>query len=1204
MTGNSPETSGAAQSSRQPTSSGMPSRSQPVADATIEKRHKRNLPAGLAMLSVLAALLAVGAWLAVGHLADSAQRVKDRTTPSDERVIVLAEVPADATAPAGTRVVIGSGEMKLIGTVEAVEPAATGSPDRIDIRLRMFAEAPATIDSDTPADVITGSSGMLQMLTAWFTPQRIGELVKELEQETGEVQQGFAQIIARLRVLASKHFDPAIADELFEDPVVRRELMGGFRRSLLRGWNGDRLFSLVADHPEVQQMLGTMQNDVVLRQGMQRVGTGMLDRVLTTAEERFAAPHAANTANRQRQEVVGWIASAVKLLTGLGGNLGGVPAPVTSYAVKPAIDWGATQVGQAFFPTTETHELYREALQSAVRTELPAVVRNRLPTELAELSEWASRHRSELGDKAIKIVEDAIAGSDLAGGLTLWVTNVATNGSLIDYLRSKKFTNGARPADISERWNNLLADAMNDDGLAQALEVMASRLTTMMGRWSGRILLNPQGTGPSPILIATLRELLSGRQTQLVVLYPSAAATAPNTTRIDWIPVGLRARWNALPLTRRDALRKLPGTARELLLALPEFQRVRVENWPVERIVATGHLRVPQRGQLLAMSDMEREALFALPTDLLSTAIAVDTPARQVLLAMNASERAQLVRFGAQEREWMLVQPEPVRVAVIELVGRADAIKSTMSLPAALLEVLSELPDVRLRLLFLRTPEAVRERTRLMNAADRVRLIELSPLQQQVWLALDSGPLKGAYLSLEPEQRVRVDGLPIDLQATFLGIAQPLRLKALDRLNTPALFQMWFRLAPSVRGDALALPDQQLSYACSLPTAQLQEAFLHASEGERTRLAGLSPALLAQLLRMTSTETAMFWRLPVASRQEFASAPLPVRGAAASCDDVKDALALLSLEPRVRLVASLLADASERDSYIRAGRREQLAGVDASGLSPALWQRVLSDSVLAPDFILHHVELLNHRAVLIFRNARFAQSISVDAEQPSAPECEFVLVPGGEFTMGSPTDEVGRVANEEPQLKVTISPFLLARTEVTQGVWAGLTKGTDLPSAPSKTVQPKGPANQINWVEVDAWSRHVGLRLPSEAEWECACRAGTTSAYSFDAAELEAYANAGSGGIRPVAALRPNGFGLFDMHGNVWEWCADSLQPTLEGAPTDGKPWVVLPANKRVYRGGAFDHTVGFARSASRAGSTPLLRSDNLGFRPACSIAE
>ncbi len=225
----------------------------------------------------------------------------------------------------------------------------------------------------------------------------------------------------------------------------------------------------------------------------------------------------------------------------------------------------------------------------------------------------------------------------------------------------------------------------------------------------------------------------------------------------------------------------------------------------------------------------------------------------------------------------------------------------------------------------------------------------------------------------------------------------------------------------------------------------------------------------------------------------------------------------------------------------------------------------------------------------------------------------FILVPGGTFRMGSPEDEEGRFPTEGPLRTVTVKPFLLAKTELTQGAWRAAMK-----SAPWRGVNyarwgESFPATDISWDDTQAFCKRTGLRAPSEAEWEYACRAGTTTRFSYgddetilgDYAWIEANTwDIGERYVRRVASKKPNPWGFYDMHGHVWEWCEDHWHPNYEGAPADGSPRLDSKARvpMRVQRGGSWLYGPWNCRSASRIRNVPGFRNGHLGFRPACSV--
>jgi formylglycine-generating enzyme required for sulfatase activity len=212
---------------------------------------------------------------------------------------------------------------------------------------------------------------------------------------------------------------------------------------------------------------------------------------------------------------------------------------------------------------------------------------------------------------------------------------------------------------------------------------------------------------------------------------------------------------------------------------------------------------------------------------------------------------------------------------------------------------------------------------------------------------------------------------------------------------------------------------------------------------------------------------------------------------------------------------------------------------------------------------------------------------------------KFVFIPAGTFQMGSTTGD----KDEQPVHQVTISkPFYMGETEVTQAQWKAV-MGTN-PSLFQGN--PTRPVEQVWWDDVQAFIRKLNekegvnlYRLPTEAEWEYAARAGTTTAYSFgdNASVLDQYAwykdNAGEK-THPVAQLKPNAWGLYDMHGNVWEWVQDWYQRYSAEAVAD--PQGPTSGTHRGRRGGAWNNLDQICRSANRYSVTGY-RDDFLGFR-------
>jgi len=211
---------------------------------------------------------------------------------------------------------------------------------------------------------------------------------------------------------------------------------------------------------------------------------------------------------------------------------------------------------------------------------------------------------------------------------------------------------------------------------------------------------------------------------------------------------------------------------------------------------------------------------------------------------------------------------------------------------------------------------------------------------------------------------------------------------------------------------------------------------------------------------------------------------------------------------------------------------------------------------------------------------------------------EMVFIPGGKFKMGSPESEKGR-DDIETEHEVTLTkPFYMGKYEVTQEQWESV-----MGKNPSDTKGAKLPVTDVSWEDCQEFIKKLnentkgGYRLPTEAEWEYACRAGTTTAYSFGDKIIPKDANYDSRINKSVevGSYKPNAFGLFEMHGNVWEWCEDWFGAYPEGALTDPKG--PATGERRVLRGGSFNLGVSFARSSIRYDFSPSNRFFLTGFR-------
>jgi formylglycine-generating enzyme required for sulfatase activity len=219
-------------------------------------------------------------------------------------------------------------------------------------------------------------------------------------------------------------------------------------------------------------------------------------------------------------------------------------------------------------------------------------------------------------------------------------------------------------------------------------------------------------------------------------------------------------------------------------------------------------------------------------------------------------------------------------------------------------------------------------------------------------------------------------------------------------------------------------------------------------------------------------------------------------------------------------------------------------------------------------------------------------------------ECpEMVVVPAGRFLMGSPPGEVGRFQDEGPQRWVDVPRFALGKFEVTQGEWLAV-MGIN-PSRFSSCGM-NCPVENVSWDEAKEFVRRLSFRtrqnyrLPSEAEWEYAARAGTTTAYFWGDLFDGGRANNNGRVTEPAGCCPANAFGLHDMHGNVREWVQDVWHDNYIGAPTDGSSWMTGgDLSRQVVRGGSWVDTPRYLRSAFRLRVTPGDRVSVTGFRVA-----
>ncbi len=249
--------------------------------------------------------------------------------------------------------------------------------------------------------------------------------------------------------------------------------------------------------------------------------------------------------------------------------------------------------------------------------------------------------------------------------------------------------------------------------------------------------------------------------------------------------------------------------------------------------------------------------------------------------------------------------------------------------------------------------------------------------------------------------------------------------------------------------------------------------------------------------------------------------------------------------------------------------------------------------------------------------------------EPLAPDIglEMVAIPSGKFMMGSPETEHDRYDDESPQHPVTIQqPFFIGKYPVTQTQWLVIANtpkiDRKLDPDPSNFKGDNRPVEQVSWEEAVEFcqrlSRETGrdYRLPTEAQWEYACRAGTTTPFYFGKTITGKLANYASDNVylqerkvksksetSSVGIYPPNQFGLYDLHGNVDEWCLDHWHDNYKGAPTDGSAWFSDDKNVRyLLRGTSWYCSPRDGRSAARLKYSPKYHNDFIGFRVVCEI--
>ena len=284
----------------------------------------------------------------------------------------------------------------------------------------------------------------------------------------------------------------------------------------------------------------------------------------------------------------------------------------------------------------------------------------------------------------------------------------------------------------------------------------------------------------------------------------------------------------------------------------------------------------------------------------------------------------------------------------------------------------------------------------------------------------------------------------------------------------------------------------------------------------------------------------------------------------------------------------------------------------AEAKSSNLWEEVSSKELEKGELFTFEVVKVNDVGEIVNRRQESARQKIEDLG--NGIKLEMVYIPGGTFLMGSPDTEAKRYDDEGPQHKVTLKPFYMSKYSITQEQYQAI-----MGDNPSHFKGKNRPVESVSWYDATNFcqklSKKIGGKysLPSESQWEYACRAGTTTPFYFGETitpELVNYNGNDTYGDGPKGEYRkettsvgefpPNAFGLYDMHGNVWELCADDFHENYNGAPTDGSVWLNGDKDKSCLRGGSWNVYPNYCRSAYRINCERRDDLSSIGFRLVC----
>ena len=295
------------------------------------------------------------------------------------------------------------------------------------------------------------------------------------------------------------------------------------------------------------------------------------------------------------------------------------------------------------------------------------------------------------------------------------------------------------------------------------------------------------------------------------------------------------------------------------------------------------------------------------------------------------------------------------------------------------------------------------------------------------------------------------------------------------------------------------------------------------------------------------------------------------------------------------------------------------AGLGSAGLLTA----VVAREILNPlDSFKFETVTVDQKGEIVERDSN-KQAKFFKEDLGNSVNLEMVYIPGGKFLMGTEDEEIERLVKkfgweyfrrEKPQHEVTVQPFFMGKFQITQKQWrviASLPKiERDLEPDPSHFKGNDLPVEKVSWEDAEEFcqrlSKQTGkeYRLPSEAEWEYACRAGTTTSYYFGDTITDNLANyyLTVYDTTAVGIYTPNTFGLYDIFGNVWEWCQDDWHDNYKGSPNDGSAWLSRQGITKVLRGGSWFRIPNLCRSAFRYYNSRNYCSSLIGFRIVCVV--